>query len=163
VPQYRPPGAFYFQVTMLGQDMVPAEIDGSFEEVSGLQAELQFETVPEGGENRFAHRLPTRTKFSNLVLKRGLVVRGSTLSRWTAETLGAFASKVIKPRGLNVILLGEKGDPLVTWTVYQAYPLRWQLAPLNSMDGKILTESLELTYSYFVRKDQAPSKWGLTG
>ncbi len=46
--------------------------DAAFQEVGGLEAEIEVETVVEGGENRFVHRLPKPVKHPNLSLKRGL-------------------------------------------------------------------------------------------
>ena len=63
---YVPPPVFAFRVDIDG-----AESDTSFQEVSGLEVQFETEDVVEGGQNRFVHRLPTRTKYSNLLLKRG--------------------------------------------------------------------------------------------
>lgn len=59
------PVAFYFSVR-LGFLELP------FKEVSGLQVELELETIPEGGVNTHQHRLPKQLKHGNLVLKRAL-------------------------------------------------------------------------------------------
>jgi len=46
----------------------------NFNRVSGLSVNLEPEEIAEGGENRFKHKLPIRTKYANLVLKRGLLI-----------------------------------------------------------------------------------------
>ena len=48
---------------------------GRFTEVSGLQVEVGVETVAEGGQNGFVHKLPSRMTWPNLVLRRGLTMR----------------------------------------------------------------------------------------
>ena len=64
------PVAFHFTVAITGSGTsVP---DAAFQEVGGLEAEIEIETVVEGGENRFAHRLPKPVRHPNLTLKRGL-------------------------------------------------------------------------------------------
>ena len=64
---YYPPVGFHFRVDF---GIAPqGDLDGRFQEVSGLASELGSEEVVEGGENRFSHRLPGRAKFGNLVLK----------------------------------------------------------------------------------------------
>ena len=45
---------------------------GHFMEVSGLSAEIETMTYNEGGKNDAVHKLPTRMKHPNLVLKRGM-------------------------------------------------------------------------------------------
>ena len=65
-----PPVGFHFEVKFELGDAT--DNDSRFQKVIGLTAEIGVETLPEGGENRFAHRLPGRAKYGNLVLKRGL-------------------------------------------------------------------------------------------
>ena len=70
MPQvYYPPGAFYFELTILGSPKAPwprTEIDGSFQEILGIDRDLEVQAVPEGGENRFAHQLPKRLAAARL-------------------------------------------------------------------------------------------------
>jgi phage tail-like protein len=158
---YYPPGAFYFEVSVLGPGETKSSrpaIDGAFQEVSGLERELEFEEVREGGENRFAHRLPKRGRHPNLVLKRGLVTIQSALAEWAEETLRSMFSRPITPKVVTVTLLsmpageGQAGQPLVWWTLYNAYPVKWTTAPLNSTEGAIAVETFELSYTWAERK-----------
>jgi len=150
---YYPPGAFYFSVQVIGAGAgaPAASVDASFQEVSGIQAELEVQTVVEGGENRFAYRLPRYVKYPNLVLRRGAVTSGSTLVDWVTATLGSGLAKPVEPRDLMVSLLNSAGSPLISWTFVRAYPVKWDLAPLDSTQNKVLIESLELAYNYFNR------------
>jgi len=151
---YYPPGAFYFSVQLLGSVTPLAlltDIDASFQEVSGIQAEFTTEEVVEGGENRFVHRLPKPAKYSNLVLKRGVVTQSSVLAEWVGQTIGSSLSLPILPQNILVTLLDASGMPSIAWGFVNAYPLRWEVGPLNSTDNKILTESLEFSYNYFER------------
>ncbi|PYP85736.1 MAG: phage tail protein [Blastocatellia bacterium AA13] len=151
---YYPPGGFYFTVKVLGSATALSlltDIDASFQEISGVQAEWDTEEVVEGGENRFVHRLPRPAKYSNLVLKRGIVTKGSFLSEWFGLTIGSALTLPIIPQNLLVMLLNDNGWPTNAWIFVNAYPLRWDVGPFNSMDNKILIETLELSYNYFQR------------
>ena len=151
---YYPPGAFYFSVHVMGSAtplMALTDIDASFQEVSGIQAEFGVEEVAEGGENRFVHRLPRQGKYPNLSLKRGIVTRDSFLAEWAGQTIGSRLSLPIITQNLLVMLMGESGVPSVAWAFVNAYPVKWDVASLNSEDNKILTETLELSYNYFDR------------
>jgi phage tail-like protein len=53
---------FKFQVEIHGL------IVGGFSEISGLQAEVDVETIEEGGVNDYVHKLPKKTKYPNLIL-----------------------------------------------------------------------------------------------
>lgn len=146
---YYPPVSFHFKVEFGFKEkfhgVAANENDIMFQSVSGLSAEMQTEMIREGGENRFEHELPVRTKFSNLVLKRG-VVTDSSLIKWCLNT---FQNLDIRPVDLEIKLLNEEHEPLMTWAVKQAWPKKWAVEDLNAMESKILIESLELRYQHF--------------
>src|SRR5437868_5188800 len=146
---YHPPVSFHFKVEFGFKEelhgVAPTENDIMFQSVGGLSAEMQTETIKEGGENRFEHELPVRTKFNNLILKRG-VIKDSSLIKWCLNT---FQHLEIRPVDLEVKLLNEKHDPLMTWAIKQAWPKKWAVEDLTAMDSKVLIVSLELRYQFF--------------
>lgn len=146
---YYPPVSFHFKVEFGFKEqfhgVAAIENDIMFQSVSGLSAEMQTETIKEGGENRFEHEIPVRTKYPNLVLKRG-VVTDSSLIKWC---LNSFQNLDIRPVDLEIKLLNKEHEPLMTWAVKQAWPKKWAVEDLNAMESKILIESLELRYQYF--------------
>ncbi|MEJ1968732.1 MAG: phage tail protein [Rhizomicrobium sp.] len=151
---YYPPPGFHFTLTVLGSATALSLLtgtDAAFQEISGIQATKQSEEVVEGGENRFVHRLPKQTKYSNLVLKRGAVVGDSFLVEWAGLTVGASLCIPVVTQNILVTLLGESGIPLIAWAFVNAYPVKTDIAGLNAMDNKILIESLELSYNYYER------------
>jgi phage tail-like protein len=146
---YVPPPVFSFRVDIDG-----AEGETSFQEVSGLQVELDTEEVIEGGENRFAHKLPVRTKYSNLMLKRGVVTTASLFGQWVSQAMSLGLVRQGSARTIVVQLLDEQRNPLVAWKVFGAYPLRWEHGGLDSMRDEVLTETIELGYQFFTRQDR---------
>jgi len=154
VPVYYPPPGFYFEVTVLGSPSSPwprTAIDGSFQEISGIERELDVDEVREGGENRFTHRLPKRGKHGNLVLKRGLVSESSALANWAEATIGSDFSEPIKPRTLLVTLLSAEHE-LIVWTFSNAYPVKWVTSSFNSTENNIAVETLEMAYAAVKRE-----------
>lgn len=146
--QEYPPVSFYFRVSFNG--IGSGTIDTQFQSVAGLSVEMQTETVVEGGENRFEHILPLRSKYSDLTLKRGLF-KDSDLIKWCFDT---FESTIIAPVTLDISMLNEEGNPLCTWNVVHAWPKRWSVSDLNAESSAIAIETLELNYRYFrVLKD----------
>lgn len=150
---YYPPAAFYFSVSVGNSTdgSAKTDIDGKFQEVSGITVEFNTEEVAEGGENRFKHKLPSQAKYPNLTLKRGAVTISSALADWCAETLGTRFMNPIKTKTIKVNLLNEKGAPSLYWTFYNVYPVKWDVSGMNSQENKILIETLEFSYNYFVR------------
>lgn len=154
IPGYYPAAGFFFTVAVAGSG-TPLQMlslaDASFQEVSGIDARIEIEAVPEGGENRFVHQLPGVTKYPNLVLKRGYVTAPSFLAEWAAQTVGSTLSQPILTQTLLVMLLGENRVPLVAWNFARAWPVRWVTGPLDSMKNDVLTEVLEFSYAYVTR------------
>ncbi len=149
---YYPPGAFSFDVQVLGSGSTASVLtgaDASFQEVLGIQGEFTTEDVAEGGENRFVYRLPQRAKYANLTLKRGAVTADSYLALWAGQTLAAGLAVPVTTQNVLVVLMNEKHLPTLAWSFLNAYPVKWEMSPLNAMENKILTETLELAYGYF--------------
>lgn len=140
--EYYPPLGFHFKVEFSD---FPGEYQ--FQSVSGLSVDVDTENFAEGGENRFEHKLPVRTKYPNLVLKRGLVV-DSDLIKWCRDAVENFS---FKPTNLVVKLLNEKHEPLLSWNVVHAWPVKLSMTDFNAEENKIAIETIELSYNYFNR------------
>ncbi len=141
---YYPPVGFHFRVEFQGIPGVQ-NLDGLFQEVTGLSRELESEQVKSGGENRFTYKLPTRAQYQNLVLKRGLLI-DSGLINWVND---AIYNLDIKPATVLVTLLNEKHEPLQTYQCVNAWPQKWSVADFNAQESRILIETMELFYQYF--------------
>lgn len=141
--EYYPPVGFHFLVEFegLGTDSK----DHQFQSVSGLSVDIETEEVAEGGENRFKHKLPVKTKFPNLVLKRGLLTDSKVIV-WCQDAIENFA---FKPVNLTIKLLNGEHQPLLSWNVVHAYPIKWSVEDFNAQESKLVVESFELTYNYF--------------
>jgi len=109
---YYPPVGFHFSVSF-DSEVSAQSADGYFQSVSGLNIEVETETFKEGGENRFVHQLPVRTKFPNLVLKRGMLIN-SDLFKWCLDT---FQTMEVTPANLIISLLNEDHEPLKSWKI----------------------------------------------
>lgn len=143
--------SFYFRVVFGGKS---GELDNSspsdhsFLEVSGLSAEIETESVVEGGENRFVHQLPKNVKFPKLSLKRGIAEMNSPLVKWCRQALEGGLVELIQPMDLSVRLLDQSGDPLRTWDIVNAYPVRWEVEAFSSSKNQLAIEKIELSYNY---------------
>ncbi len=150
---YYPPVGFHFRVEF---GFLPGNTqDIRFQEVSGLAAEVTTEEVTEGGENRFSHRLPTRAKYSNLVLKRGLLT-DSKLINWITNAVENIEANPDaddeQPTTVNVTLLNGEHEPLAdTYSFVNAWPVKWSVSDFKAMDNSIVVETLELSYQYFTK------------
>lgn len=139
---YYPPVGFHFKVEFV---QIGNNNDTRFQSVSGLSVEYDTETFKEGGENRFEHKLPIRTKYPDLSLKRGML-KDSEVIKWCQD---AFQNRKFSPAHIIVTLLNEKHDPLRAWNIYNAWPKKWSVSDLNAQENAIVVETLDLSYSYF--------------
>ncbi len=144
MPSYYPPVGFHFKVEVLGLQP-PNDNDVRFSEVSGLTVEMSTEEVAEGGENRFVQKFPTRAKYQELVLKRGLL-QNSEIVKWIRQCLEDYQ---IKPKNIDIKLLNEEHQPLMTWHVVNAYPTKWTVSDFNATNNAVVIESLQFFYQYF--------------
>jgi phage tail-like protein len=157
--QYYPPVGFHFDVRILdkydaigaatGALGLTASVDGSFQEVSGISASINGKDHYEGGENRFAYKLPESISYSPLQLKRGLVSSLSALGEWCNETFENGFDQPIETKTVLVNLLDESNLPLMSWVFLGAYPTKWSVSNFNAQNNEIVVESLELTYRRF--------------
>ncbi len=138
-----PPVSFHYVVSFNG--IGDKTIDTQFQSVSGLSAEMETEAVKEGGENRFTHQLPVRASYTDLVMKRGLA-KDSDLIGWFRDTL---ENLIIQPVTIDISLLNEEHEPLVSWNIVHAWPKKWSLSDLDAEQNAIAIETLELHYRTF--------------
>jgi phage tail-like protein len=138
-----PPPAFYFKVTIGNDEMM-------FQEVNGLEVEMEVVEVMEGGMNEFKHRLPGRTHYKNLVLKRGLVYNSTKILNWMKYSVQNNLNTKIDPKSVTIELLKETDkSTLVTWNIERAYPVKWSVSNLHAQQNAIAIESIEFAYKKF--------------
>ena len=141
---YYPPVGFHFEVHFFG---IGGDDDSQFQEVSGLTAEIGVEELTVGGENKFTYRLPSRSKYSNLILKRGML-KDSQLIDWFTDAIENFT---FKPVDVSVYLLDENHQVLTSWDFIQAYPVKWSISDFKALENALVVETIELAYQYFKR------------
>ncbi len=70
----------------------------------------------------------------------------SKLIDWCRDAIENFE---FKPIDLTITLLSEQHVPLMTWNVAHAYPVKWDIEEFNSMESKVVAETIELAYHHF--------------
>jgi phage tail-like protein len=112
-----------------------------FASVTGFSSQTDVLEYPEGGQNTFVHRLPTRVKQGNITLKRGVVPDSALLDWYQKSVVQA------EPVTLVLTLLDTSMKPVRVWNFTNAYPIKWTSGDLNAASTEILTESLEVAHS----------------
>jgi phage tail-like protein len=132
----------------LGAHFVLA-VDGltsvSFSKCSGLAGEVGVEEYLEGGENRFAHRLPTRAAFPNLVLTQG-AGQSTELWSWFFEYL---VGGRVAPRDGQVSLMSTVEGELKAvrvWAFRRGWPVKLTGPELDAQSAAVAIESVEIAH-----------------
>ena len=124
--------------------------DGAFQEVTGLEVELDITEQAEGGRNDGVVRHVGRARYQPLVLKRGMFHSAAgTLNREIWDWLQAIAAGTRPlPRYDGVVeVLGANGDEVVaTWQFERAVPSRVRGPELNARSGEIAIEELHIAH-----------------
>ncbi len=129
-----PYGAFNFLVEIEGI------IEGGFTEVSGLSIQTEYDTVKEGGNNNFEHKLPKGTKYTDITLKRGLT--DWKLYDWYQDVING---KIERKSG-SIYLIDSEGNRVMEWDFLEAFPVKWDGPALNAGSNAIATEALVLAH-----------------
>lgn len=112
-----------------------------FSECSGLDMSLDIEEYKEGGNNGLILRFPTRVKWSNLRLKRGLA-NSDELWLWH---FGFVRGQVVRRDGV-VTLQDEQQNPVKSWSFTRGLPVKWTGPSLNASQNQIAIEELEIAH-----------------
>ncbi len=138
------------------------EIDGleiaNFDECSQLSMETESYEYSEGGLNTYTHKLPVRTKYANITLKRGLDP-GGDLFKWYCDTMdwyGEGSNGAHKRKNVTITLYNPAGKPVLKYHLRNAYPVKWSGADLKAAAGAVAVESIEFAHEGLVSLSDKP-------
>ncbi|MEN9938472.1 MAG: hypothetical protein RLZZ387_5051 [Chloroflexota bacterium] len=114
-----------------------------FTELSGLQIETEVFEIVEGGNNSYVHKLPGRTKVSNLTLKYGFT-RSDKLYKWY---LDVALGKKVKTHNLSVVMYNVNGKEVCRWDFADAYPVKWIGPQFDASSNAAAIETIEFAHS----------------
>ena len=117
---------------------------GGFTECTGLQAEVELTDYQEGGNNGYVHKLAGRTKFTNVVLKRG-VTDSSDLWDWFQNV----SRGQIERKDVSVVLYNSELEEVRRWNLREAFPSKWVGPAFNATTPAVAIETLELAHHGF--------------
>jgi len=147
-------GTFNFRVTLnldgRGSQAPAALGDGGFQECSGLEIEMDVQELQEGGRNDGTVRRVGRGKFSNIVLKRGMLFPtggkiDNQLWRWIQDVLRGVRP-VARYNGVIDVLSADFGSTVATWTFDRGLPQKVAGPQLNAKTGEVAIEELTIAH-----------------
>jgi phage tail-like protein len=139
--RYDPFLSFCFEVRLDGLSVA------GFSECSGIQVETETQDYQEGGLNSYVLKFPTRTRQSNVVLKRGIANR--ELWDWYDRLV---QGRIVRRNGSIVVFEPDGGKPVIEWQFRQAFPCKWIGPDLNASQSSVAIETLELCHQGLERR-----------
>ncbi|NIM14309.1 MAG: phage tail protein [Candidatus Aminicenantes bacterium] len=121
------------------------EIDGitqaSFQECSGLDSSTDPVEYREGGENTTSRKLPGKTKYSDISLKRG-ITDSDELWKWRKSVVDGN----IERKNGSIVLLDDSGSEKIRWNFVNAWPSKWEAPGFNAGGNEIAVETLTIAH-----------------
>jgi phage tail-like protein len=140
-----PPVSYRFAVIFFAGGAIPNPLDIRFQKVSGISAKVSTESISEGGQNLYKHKLPTGIEYGELVLERGAVI-GSPLNIEFNATMTLFK---FAPSNVLITSLNENDIPIMGWLFERAYPVEWSVSDLDATSNSIIIDTFKLAYARF--------------
>lgn len=117
-----------------------------FSECSGLDATIEVMDYREGGVNGYVHKFATRTTYSNLTLKHGVIYLYDDLWSWHYD----WVQGIGKRKDGLIVLLDESRKPAKVWKFKRGIPTKWVGPTLNAAQSSAAIESLEIAHEGLV-------------
>jgi phage tail-like protein len=128
---------YHFYVEVQGKLM------GSFREASGLSSESEMVEYKASGPrgDEITLKMPGRTKYPDVVLKRGLT-SNMDMVNWRKEIeSGKFKGS---QKNGSIVLYDQEHSEVARWNFEGAWPLKLEGPSLNSGSSDLAVESLTL-------------------
>ncbi len=128
---------FHYKVSWNNQDI-------GFSDVSGLTQERQAIEYRDGlmSGDQLPLKRPGLTKANNISLKRGIVQGNNDLYNWFNNN----GLPDVDRRDLLISLLNDSGNPVMVWSISQAWPVKCEGPGLKATGNEIAVESVELVH-----------------
>lgn len=149
---------FRFSVSLHAADQHDGPIlcAGQFSEVSGLELTMEPKTIQEGGRNWGEVQRCGPTKFSTLILKRGVTTVNDLWSWFDVTSRGANygyrMAGVIEVKGNPPpdpdAMPGDPVEPVVvmTWRLTNVLPVKFKGPDLSATANQVAIEELHLVH-----------------
>jgi phage tail-like protein len=132
---------YNFEVTLDTISDDGTAVKGSFSEVSGLDAEVAPIEYRTGSEDITMRKIAGLKKFTNIVLKRG-VIGDATFWNWILQGMNGSINRV----NGSIDLLDEQKNIVMQWKFKRAWPCKYTGPGLNAKNNEIAIESLEICH-----------------
>ncbi len=121
-----------------------------FTECTGLSGTVEVHEYKEGGLNTYSHKLPGRTTYSNVTLKRGMT-DSTVMYDWFARVATA-TNKSSQLKAVSIIQYNALREVVRRYDLTDAFPVKWVGPRLESGNSAVVLEEFELAFADFEAK-----------
>ena len=127
---------FHFSVDWGGTNI-------GFSEVSGLNIENKPIEYRDGVSPEYSKiKMPRMTEFGNITFKRGVFKGDNEFYQW----LDTISLNKVERRDLTLSLLNENHEPVVTWKIKNAFPVKVTSTDLKADGSEVAIEQLDVAH-----------------
>lgn len=128
---------------------------GQWQSCEGLGVELKYKKFEQGGQYTQPCVLPEKLDYGKVTLRRAINQSDSAkVQQWLQSYVENWQIAAVNGQtqqtSVTIVLLDFQLNEVMTWTLYNARPCKWQGPTLNAGDNKIAMESLELEHEGFL-------------
>lgn len=114
-----------------------------FSEATGLDVENEVIEYRDGAMLEFTKlKMPGMQKYGNITLKRGVFSKDNEFFTWW----NTVKLNTIERRDIIISLLNEEHNPVLTWKIKNAWPVKVQGTDLKADGSEVAIETLELAH-----------------
>jgi len=134
-----PLSKFHFKVIWNGE----VDQDLRFTEASGLTREVEPIEYRDGFSSETSGiKMPGREKFSNITLKRGTFKGNKSFYDW----YNTIEFNEVQRRNVDIILLDNKHEPVVQWSLKNAWCMKIEATDLKADGNEVAIETMEVVH-----------------
>lgn len=136
---------FHFQVQCGNAKMSFTEVTGLDHQIEVIEYRAGDFLVP------WKIKQPGLHKFSNITMKKGSFRGDNELFKW----LNTVQFNIVDRRDLIISLLNESHEPVITWKINRAWPVKVQDTDLKADGNEVAIETVEIAHEGLeVQNDQ---------
>ncbi len=119
-----------------------------FQEVSGLDSVVEPSEYRAGNSKVLSVvKMPGLPNYSNILLRRGLVLANSGAFQWFRGT----ALNALEPKTVTISLLDESDTPKAVWRIDKAIPIKMSFNAMQDNVDEIAVDELVLGHEGYIR------------
>lgn len=120
----------------------------AFSEVSGLSRSYETTTYKEspiesGVAGPRVMNMPAQAAAVTVTLKKGVVREASIAALY--DWINGTQINQVEKKDISIRLCDENGDPVISWTVVNAFPTKLDAPTFDANSNDVAVESMELT------------------